>query len=639
NTPRTPYSDVTHFGGVTLIQTILQCLSATTTSWNEFSSTMASAIICLATNQKINFLRYTLLSLVKNIEVGVPFFMFPSGEDSLKFKELMNLCTNLSNKVLDLESEVLDIKSTYKENIKKLEGRVERLEEENRGRKIAHIDVDVEINLEKVQAEAYNLDLDHQVKVLSMIDVNDEEPAGVEEALNVQDALITTVEATKVVFEVPKPRKKRGVILQDPEETTTTTIVTVQLKNDVVERQNRTLVEAARTMLIFSKAMMFLWVEAVSPATTVLVPVILAGTPSSTIIDQDAPSLSHSSSSLALQSLCSHHGVVAGYISIEDNPLAPIDNDPFVNVFASKPSSDASTSGDVISLESTHVTQPHHHIKKCSKDYPFYNIIGKPLSQLVAQGYRQEEGIDFQESFASVARIKAIRIFIANAASKNITIYQMDVKTAFLNDELKEEVYVSQPEVFVDLDHPTHVYRLKKALCGLKQAPRALKSFSKSRRQFYNQSKFALEILKKFGMDSCDPVDTPMVDRLKLDKDPLGISVDQTQFRSMVGSLMYLTANRPDLVFNVCMCASAIALCCNNVQHSRSKHIDICHHFIHEHVKKGMVELYFVTTDYQLADIFTKALPRERFEFLLPRLGMKSMTPETLKHLWEGKEE
>ncbi|GKE14996.1 hypothetical protein Tco_1422573 [Tanacetum coccineum] len=231
-------------------------------------------------------------------------------------------------------------------------------------------------------------------------------------------------------------------------------------------------------------------------------------------------------------------------------------------------------------------------------------------------------------------------------------------------------------------------------------------------------------------MDSCDPIDTPMVDRLKLDEDLLGIPVDQTRFHSMVGSLMYLTASRPDLVFAVCMCAryqasptkkhlealkrvfrylrgtinwglwypkdtvmaltayadvdyagcqdtrrkaeyiamsgcyaqilwmrsqltdygfafnkipmynrSAIALYCNNVQHSRSKHIDIRHHFIREQVEKGVVELYFVMTDYQLADIFTKALPRERFEFLLMRLGMKSMTLETRKRLQEGEEE
>ncbi|GKD46834.1 hypothetical protein Tco_1271479 [Tanacetum coccineum] len=98
-----------------------------------------------------------------------------------------------------------------------------------------------------------------------------------------------------------------------------------------------------------------------------------------------------------------------------------------------------------------------------------------------------------------------------------------------------------------------------------------------------------------------------------------------------------------DFAFNkiplYCDNHSGIALCCNNVQHSRSKHIDIRHHFIREQVKKGVVELYFVTTDYQLADIFTKALPRERFEFLLSRLGMKSMSPKTLKRLQEGEKD
>ncbi|GKE13760.1 retrovirus-related pol polyprotein from transposon TNT 1-94, partial [Tanacetum coccineum] len=97
----------------------------------------------------------------------------------------------------------------------------------------------------------------------------------------------------------------------------------------------------------------------------------------------------------------------------------------------------------------------------------------KNKAQLVAQGFRQEEGIDFEESFAPVARIEVIHIFVANAAHKNMTIYQMDVKTAFLNGELKEEVYISQPEGFVDQDNPSHVYKLKKALYDLKQAPRA----------------------------------------------------------------------------------------------------------------------------------------------------------------------
>ncbi|GKC70390.1 retrovirus-related pol polyprotein from transposon TNT 1-94 [Tanacetum coccineum] len=126
-------------------------------------------------------------------------------------------------------------------------------------------------------------------------------------------------------------------------------------------------------------------------------------------------------------------GVTVESTIMEDNPLAPVDNDPFVNVFAPKPSSEASSSRD---------------------------------------GYRQEEGTNFKESFAPVPRIEAIRIFIANAASKNMIIYQMDVKTTFLNGELKKEVYVTQPEVFVDLDYPTHVYRLKKDLFGLKEAPR-----------------------------------------------------------------------------------------------------------------------------------------------------------------------
>ncbi|GJV58133.1 retrovirus-related pol polyprotein from transposon TNT 1-94 [Tanacetum coccineum] len=200
-----------------------------------------------------------------------------------------------------------------------------------------------------------------------------------------------------------------------------------------------------------------------------------------------------------------------------------------------------------------------------------YGDVLKNKARLVAKGYRQEEGIDFEESFAPVARIEAIRIFIANAATKNMIIYQMDVKTAFLNGDLQEEVFVSQPEGFEDQENPTHVYRLKKALYGLKQAPRAwydtlskfllANNFFKGAVDptpggiFINQAKYALETLKKYGMDLSDPVDTPMVDRLKLDEDLMGIPVDQTRFRGMVGSLMYLTASRPDLVFARLLCA------------------------------------------------------------------------------------
>ncbi|GKD12376.1 retrovirus-related pol polyprotein from transposon TNT 1-94, partial [Tanacetum coccineum] len=97
----------------------------------------------------------------------------------------------------------------------------------------------------------------------------------------------------------------------------------------------------------------------------------------------------------------------------------------------------------------------------------------KNKARLVARGYRQEEGIDFEESFAPVARLEDIRIFLAFAAHMNMVVYQMDVKTAFLNGNLREEVYVSQPDEFVDPDKPNYVYKLKKALYGLKQAPRA----------------------------------------------------------------------------------------------------------------------------------------------------------------------
>ncbi|GJY45083.1 retrovirus-related pol polyprotein from transposon TNT 1-94 [Tanacetum coccineum] len=341
------------------------------------------------------------------------------------------------------------------------------------------------------------------------------------------------------------------------------------------------------------------------------------------------------------------------------------------------------------------------------------------MARLLARGYHQEEWIDFEESFAPVARLEAIRIFIAYVAYMNMIVYQMDVKTAFLNGILREEVYVNQPNGFADQDNPNHAYKLKKDLSGLKQALRAegkdillvqiyvddiifastdpslcIQISQSPRGIFLNQSRYALEIIKKYGMETSDPVDTPMVEKSKLDEDPQGNAVDPTCYCGMIGSLMYLTSSRPDLVFVVCMCArsvswsskkqkstaisstedeyialsgccaqilwmrsqltdyglgfnkiplycdnkSAIALYYNNVQHSRSKHIDIRYHFIKEQVENRVVELYFVRTEYQLADIFIKALGRERLEFLINKLRMRSMSPETLKRL-AGEEE
>ncbi|GJZ78564.1 retrovirus-related pol polyprotein from transposon TNT 1-94 [Tanacetum coccineum] len=277
----------------------------------------------------------------------------------------------------------------------------------------------------------------------------------------------------------------------------------------------------------------------------------------------------------------------------------------------------------------------------------------------------------------------------------NMIVYQMDVKTSFLNGILCAEVYVSQPDGFVDQDNLNHVYKLKKALYELKQAPRVWydllskfllsQEFSKGtmgptlfiRRQgkdillilqsprgiFINQSKYALESLKKYGMESSDPVATPMVEKSKLDEDKQGKAIDPTHYRGMksvtissmeaeyialsgcCSQVLWMRSQLTDygLGFNkipmYCDNKSAIALCCNNVQHSRSKHIDIRFYFIKEQVENGVVELYFVDTEYQLADIFTKSLGRERIEFLINKLGMRSFTPETLKQLEDEAEE
>nr|GEW45810.1 integrase, catalytic region, zinc finger, CCHC-type, peptidase aspartic, catalytic [Tanacetum cinerariifolium] len=171
----------------------------------------------------------------------------------------------------------------------------------------------------------------------------------------------------------------------------------------------------------------------VHPAQAVQAPVNSAGTLSSTTIDQDAPSPSISPSASTSQSHSLHQGVAAEPTYMEDHPIAPIDNNLFVNVFAPEPHSEASSSGDINCVMIIALKW----IYKVKLDE--YGDVLKNKARLVAKGYRQEEGIDFEESFASVACIEAIRIFIANAASKNMTIYQMDVKIAFLNDELKEE--------------------------------------------------------------------------------------------------------------------------------------------------------------------------------------------------------
>nr|GEW33835.1 retrovirus-related Pol polyprotein from transposon TNT 1-94 [Tanacetum cinerariifolium] len=241
------------------------------------------------------------------------------------------------------------------------------------------------------------------------------------------------------------------------------------------------------------------------------------------------------------------------------------------------------------------------------------NTVIRNKTRLVVKGYHQEEGIDFKESFTSIAKMEAIRIFLAYVAHKSFTMFQMDVKTAFFHGTLKEVVYVYQPEGFIDADNPSHVYKLKKALYGLKQAPKAWH--------------FDDDILVDFGFEVIGFSDADYAGC----KDTFKSTSSGAQF---LGEKLLIDYG---FHFNkipiYCDSKSAIAISYNLVQHSRTKHIVVCYHFIKEHVEKGTIELYFVKTDYQLADLFTKALPVDRFNYLVRRLGMRSLSPTELEHL------
>ncbi|GKA98506.1 retrovirus-related pol polyprotein from transposon TNT 1-94 [Tanacetum coccineum] len=418
-------------------------------------------------------------------------------------------------------------------------------------------------------------------------------------------------------------------------------------------------------------------------------------------------------------------------------------------------------------------------------------IVSRNKARLVAQGYNQQEGIDYDETYAPVARLESIRILLAYACALDFKLFQMDVKSAFLNGFINEEVYVAQPPGFIDFEKPDHVYKLKKALYGLKQAPKAwydrlkaflikheykmgMDEFAKMMHDefkmsmmgelnfflrlqikqmedgiFFNQSKYIKGMLKKFGLEDSKPMKTPMSSDTKLTKDEECESVDSTKYRGMIGSLLYLTASRPDIMFSVCLCArfqeapktshleavkrifryikgtmhlglwypkgtgietvvyadsdhagdyvdrkstsgictfvgccltswfskkqtalaistteaeyisagkacqqalwmkqalidydvrlddvpimcdnkGAIDLSKNPVQHSRTKHIEIRHHFLRDNVQKGHISIEKVSSADNIADILTKPLKRESFNYLRLGLGMMEHIP------------
>ncbi|GJT41449.1 putative ribonuclease H-like domain-containing protein [Tanacetum coccineum] len=446
-------------------------------------------------------------------------------------------------------------------------------------------------------------------------------------------------------------------------------------------------------------------------------------------------------------------------------------------------------------------------------------VVVRNKARLVAQGHRQEEGIDYDEVFAPVARIEAIRLFLAFASFMGFIVYQMDVKSAFLYGTIDEEVYVSQPPGFVDPDHPKKVYKVVKALYGLHQAPRAwyatlstflekhgyrrgtidktlfikkdkkdimlvqvyvddiifgstrkswcdeFEALMKGRFQmssmgelifflglqvkqktdgiFISQDKYVADMLKKFDLASVKTAITPMETKMALTKDEEADEVDVHLYRSMIGSLMYLTASRPDIMFAVCACSRfqvtpktshlnavkrifkylkgkpnlglwypressfdleaysdsdyaganldrksttggcqflgsrliswqckkqtivatstteaeyvAAASCCgqvlwiqnqmldygfnfmntkihidnesticivkNPVYHSKTKHIEIRHHFIRDSYEKKLIRVEKIHTDFNVADLLTKAFDGPRFNFLVVNIG------------------
>nr|GEU63277.1 hypothetical protein [Tanacetum cinerariifolium] len=564
--------------------------------------------------------------------------------------------------------------------------------------------------------------------------------------------------------------------------------------------------------------------EVIAPIDKVVAPELAESTSlaSSTTVEQDAPSPSKSQTTPETQPPVIPHDVEE---ENHDIKVAHMGNDSLFGMPILEVAFDQSSSTDYIH------TFPHEQALFCYHDTFFTSVEPKTYKNALTQSCwieaMQEELSEFERlkvwelvprpdkvmiitlkwiykvklDELGVARLEAIRIFLAYVAHKNMFVYQMDVKTAFLKGNLREEVYVSQLDGFVDPDNPNHVYKLKIALYGLKQAPTAWydmlssflisQDFSKGladptlfiyrngndlilvqiyvdyiifaastpglcdvfsktmcskfkmsmmskisfflglqisqspRGIFINQSKYSLESLKKHSFESCDPVDTPMVEKSNLDEDKKGKAVDPSHYRgsayrkaltcgkkdlrylrgtvnrglwypkdssialtafadvdhagcqdthrSTSGSLQFLgdrliswssKRQKSDAIssteakyialsgcctqilwmrsqltdyglgFNkipmYCDNKSAIGLCCNNVSHSKSKHIDIRYHFIKEHVENGVIKLFF-NTEYQLADLFTKALGRERIEFLINKLGMRSFTPETLK--------
>ncbi|GJZ06949.1 retrovirus-related pol polyprotein from transposon TNT 1-94 [Tanacetum coccineum] len=386
-------------------------------------------------------------------------------------------------------------------------------------------------------------------------------------------------------------------------------------------------------------------------------------------------------------------------LNIQTTPNAQVKKDEFINISSTPVHEQGETSSRYVDSSNKHTFyQRHPSEHRWTKYHPLEQVIGNPSQSIrtrrqletygeMSKGYNQQEGIDFEESFTLVARLEAVRLFIAYS------------------------------DGFVDPHHPDKVYRLKKALYGLKQAPRAWydelsnflvsKGFSKGsidptllvtkhgddillvqiyvddiifgsmnpkiskkfeklmhikfemsmmrelkfflqiqihqslRGIFINQAKYAQKILKKHGMTLCDSIGTPMATK-PLDADLSGTPVDQTKYRSMVEALMYLTPSRPDIIHATCYCARYQA----RPTEKHLKEVKWIFRYLKNTIHMGLwypkdtgFELTAfsdsddVGTEYQLADLFTKALSKDRFKYLVRRLGMRCLTPAELEVL------
>ncbi|GJV08208.1 copia protein [Tanacetum coccineum] len=309
-------------------------------------------------------------------------------------------------------------------------------------------------------------------------------------------------------------------------------------------------------------------------------------------------------------------------------------------------------------------------------------VVTRNKARLVAQGYNQQEGIDYDETYAPVARLESIRILLAYACALDFKLYQMDVTSAFFNDFINEEVYVAQPLGFIDFAKPNYVYKLKKALYGLKQAPKAwydrLKAFlikhnysmgmvdntlfTKKKDsnliivQIYvddiifgstcqemcddfakiMHDEFEMINAKKFGLEELYAIKLPFYGN-KLTRER---KKKQTALAILTTIVEYVSAGkacqqalwmkqalidygvRLDNIPIMCDNKGAIDLSKNPVQHSRTKHIEIRHHFLRDNVQKGNISIEKVSSKDNIADILTKPLKREPFIYLRLGLGM-----------------